>query len=569
MMCVVRAWVITALMLTVAISLIITVLATTGQQPTLYRSWTYSPISGVSEEYQVYRVAANGINYSRIIINIESVSGAPLSNASVTVYALTPYHIVPVGVYVGSRVAIPMNTPSIAYAVGRWVSWMLRSTWHSIQPGLYTALLVFITYQTPRGVYIKSFTIPYAPAPLYIGNETYVIMVNARINTTAPPNIPISQLKPAGPAVTKPLLELSNNTDKPGQLYDCMSQAPEYAPGSIASPAGFIALANCTGYNGTIPLLWISWGQNAYSELSRSEAQLYGEIYIQSSSSNQPFSLYSEELKMSNGLVIAYIAGVTFIPQTFNIGAPYLQWLGTFGVNFTGPGIYYLGVPGAYGMAQYQYWECNPGLSICTPTNQYYYYVVGLNTQNELINGIDTGNGPVTAILRFFNYYGLSSSTPVYVGCSVNDNGMLYFYFPNETSEKSIPYLTAEYVANIFNVPLIQAITSFTSAVKGNIIIDSIAESGSLSTWIQWFISIFLTLSQTMSTHHHYISPTYYYAVSVNLIRSNQYVYYNVIPSITYVSYNGRIYTMPIGIELNETRAGNQLAQGCPPKYHG
>lgn len=81
MMGMARARVITALMLTVVISLIITVLVTTGQQPTLYRSWTYSPIRDVSEEYQVYRVAANGINYSRIVINIESVSGAPLGNA--------------------------------------------------------------------------------------------------------------------------------------------------------------------------------------------------------------------------------------------------------------------------------------------------------------------------------------------------------------------------------------------------------------------------------------------------------------------------------------------------------
>ncbi len=75
---------------------------------------------------------------------------------------------------------------------------MLRSTWHSLQPGLYTALLVFVTYQTPRGVYIKAFTVPYAPASLYIGNESYLITVNVEINTSAPPNIPMNRLRLLG-----------------------------------------------------------------------------------------------------------------------------------------------------------------------------------------------------------------------------------------------------------------------------------------------------------------------------------------------------------------------------------
>ncbi|ADN51174.1 hypothetical protein [Vulcanisaeta distributa] len=568
----VRARVLTALMLALTISLIIMVLATTGQQPTLYRYWTYSPIKGVSEEYLVYKVTANGINYSRIVINIESINGKPLSNASVTVFALTPYHIVPVRVYAGSRVVIPMDTPSIAYAVDRWVSWMLRSTWHSIQPGLYTALLVFITYQTPRGVYIKSFTIPYAPAPLYIGNESYVIIINAKINTTAPPDIPISQLKPAGPAVAKPLLELSNNTDQPGQLYDCMSQSPEapvYAPGTIPTAYGYLALANCTGYNGTIPLLWVSWSQNVFNELSQSNAQLYGEIYIQSSSNNQPFSLYGEELKSSNGQVIAYVAGITFTPQSFDIGSPYLQWLGTFGTTFTGPGIYYLGVPGAYGMAQYQYWTCNPYFGTCTPTNQYYYYVVGLNVQSRLINGIDTGNGPVTAIFRFLNYYGLSLPTPKYVGCSVNNGGVPYFYFPNGTSETALPYLIAEYVANVFNVPLLQVMSALVSALEGGVIVETIVETGGLPTWAQWVINVLSDMGQLTNLQTYKTSYQLYYAVEVQL-SPGQYIYYNVVPGISYVNYNGQTYAVPTpGVELNETWAGGQLAQGCPPTYLG
>ncbi|WP_054844259.1 hypothetical protein [Vulcanisaeta souniana] len=63
----------------------------------------------------VYKVVANGINYSRIVMSIGSISGSSLSNASVTVFALTPYRIVPpVGLYEGSKVIIPMNTPGIA-----------------------------------------------------------------------------------------------------------------------------------------------------------------------------------------------------------------------------------------------------------------------------------------------------------------------------------------------------------------------------------------------------------------------------------------------------------------------
>lgn len=175
---------------------------------------------------------------------------------------------------------------------------MLRSTWHSIQPGLYTALLVFVTYQTPRGIYIKSFTVPYAPAPpLYIGNESYVITINAKINTAAPPDIPISQLKSVGPpAITKPTLVLTNNTDQPNQLYDCASQsteAPLYAPGTTPSAYGYLALANCTGYNGTIPLLWVSWSQRVINVLSGGTVNLG--LSIQSSYS-EPFSIYAEEL---------------------------------------------------------------------------------------------------------------------------------------------------------------------------------------------------------------------------------------------------------------------------------
>ena len=561
-----RARVITALMLTVAISLIITVLVTTGQQPTLYRFWTYSPIEGVSEEYQVYRVSANGINYSRIVINIESVSGASLSNASMTVYALTPYHIVPVGVYIGSRIVISMNTPSIAYAVNKWVSWMLRSTWHSIQPGLYTALLVFITYQTPRGVYIKSFTIPYAPAPLYIGNETYVITVNAQINTTAPPSIPISQLKPAGPAVTKPLLELSNNTDQPGQLYDCMSQAPEYTPGSVVSPGGYLALANCTGYNGTIPLLWISWSRNVRNTLSSVSLNIALSI---SASSSEPFDIYAEELKNSSGQVIADVIGSSFSSSSLQLQMP-LKSVGQLGSLPSN--IYYVGTPGAYGMAQYQYWYC-PDLNLHTgtcvsgyvPTNLYYYYVIGFNLQNNLMYGSDTGNGPVSAIFQFLSYYGLSLPTPEYVGCAVDEQGLYYFYFPNGTSIQN-GALISEYVANIFNAPLPQVTSALVSALEGGVIDETIVETGGLPTWAQWLTNVLSDMDQLTNMRQYYTTNTEYYAVSIGFTQNGQYVYYNVVPGVGYVNYNSQTYAVPMpGVELNETWAGGQQIQGCPP----
>ncbi|MGC8543634.1 MAG: hypothetical protein ACP5NQ_06800 [Vulcanisaeta sp.] len=551
-----------------AITLILIVMIVLGQQPMPYRYYTYAPVKGVSESFTIYKVTANGINYSRIIIGIESTNGLLLSNASVTVFALTPYHIVPVGLFEGSKIVIPMDTPGITYAINRWVSWMLRSTWHSLQPGLYTALLAFVTYQTPGGVYVKSFTIPYAPVPLYLGNESYVITVNVEINTTAPPNIPINELKVVGPAATKPVLVVTNNTDQPGQLYDCVSQSPEapvYAPGTVPTVYGYWALANCTGYNGTIPLLWVSWSQNVVNALSGGTVNLG--LNIQSSSS-EPFSLYSEELETSSGQVIADVVGSTFRQSSFYLYVPGVS-PGEFGVAVTGPGIYYIGAPGAYGMAQYQYWECNPDLGVCTPTNQYSYYVIGLNMQEQAVTGLDTGNGPVSAIFQFLNYYGLSLPTPVYSGCTVNSQGDYDFYFPNGTLEVNTP-LEAEYIANVFNVPLLEVISTLASAVTGGVVVEVIVETGGLPTWAQWLINVLSSMGQMTNLQQSGTTAPEYYYVWAQPSQSGRYVYYNVVPGISYVNYNGQTYAVPTpGVELNETWAGGEMAQGCPPTYIG
>ncbi|WP_054844260.1 hypothetical protein [Vulcanisaeta souniana] len=455
--------------------------------------------------------------------------------------------------------------------MNRWVSWMLRSTWHSIQPGLYTALLVFVTYQTPRGIYIKSFTVPYAPAPpLYIGNESYVITINAKINTAAPPDIPISQLKSVGPAITKPTLVLTNNTDQPNQLYDCASQsteAPLYAPGTTPSAYGYLALANCTGYNGTIPLLWVSWSQRVINVLSGGTVNLG--LSIQSSYS-EPFSIYAEELGKSNGQVIVNVIGSTFSSSSFYLYVPSAS-PGEFGVAVTRPGIYYIGALGAYAMAQYQFWECNPISGACEPTNQYYYYVIGLNTQEQAITDLDTGNGPVSAIFQFLNYYGLSLPTPAYAGCAINNGGIPYFYFPpNGTGITSYPYLIAQYVANVFNVSLTEVIFTLVSAVKDGVVVKTIIEVGGLPTWAQWLINVLSSMDQMTNLQQYEITIPEYYYVWAQPSHVGKYVYYNVVPGISYVNYNGQTYAVPTpGVELNETWAGGRLAQGCPPTYLG
>ncbi|WP_243668304.1 hypothetical protein [Vulcanisaeta sp. JCM 16161] len=452
--------------------------------------------------------------------------------------------------------------------MGRWVSWMLRGTWHSLQPGLYTALLVFVTYQTPRGVYVKAFTVPYAPASLYIGNESYLITVNVEINTSAPPNIPMNQLRAVGPAIRGPTLVLTNNTDQPGQLYDCVSQSPEaptYAPGTIPTVYGYFALANCTGYNGTIPLLWVSWSQSMVSALSGGTVNLG--LNIQSSSS-EPFSLYAEELETSGGQVIAYAVGSTYSSSSFYLYVPSTS-PGEFGVNIKGPGIYYIGAPGAYAMAQYQYWECNPNLGTCTPTNQYYYYAIGLNMQGQAVASLDTGNGPVSAIFQFLSYYGLSLPTPVYSGCTINNQGNYDFYFPNGTLEVNVP-LEAEYIANVFNVPILEVISTLASAVGGGVVVETIVETGGLPTWAQWLINVLSSMGQMTNLQQSGTTAPEYYYVWAQPSRIGQYVYYNVVPVISYVNYNGQTYAVPTpGVELNETWAGGQLAQGCPPTYLG
>ncbi|WP_054857579.1 hypothetical protein [Vulcanisaeta sp. JCM 16159] len=135
-------------------------------------------------------------------------------------------------------------------------------------------------------------------------------------------------------------------------------------------------------------------------------------LNIQSSSS-EPFSLYAEELETSSGQVIAYAVGSTYSSSSFYLYVPGTS-PGEFGVNIKGPGIYYIGAPGAYGMAQYQYWYCvdyDATAAECleyAPTNQYFYYVIGLNMQGQAVTGLDTGNGPVSAIFQFLSYYGLS-----------------------------------------------------------------------------------------------------------------------------------------------------------------
>ncbi|WP_252901175.1 hypothetical protein [Vulcanisaeta sp. JCM 14467] len=125
-------------------------------------------------------------------------------------------------------------------------------------------------------------------------------------------------------------------------------------------------------------------------------------------------------------------------------------------------------------------------------------------------------------------------------------------------------------MANIFNVPLLQVISALASALEGGVVVDTIVETGGLPTWAQWLTNVLSDMGQMTNLQQYYTTNTEYYAVSIGFTQSGQYVYYNVVPGISYVNYNGQTYAVPTpGVELNETWAGGQLAQGCPPTYLG
>ncbi len=338
-------------LLIAALSIVILILSYVGgAQPSPVRSLRLS--GGVVSYY----VSLGSVAPPGLVVRVYAVNGSRVYPvpAFVAVYGLTPRHIVPMMYGFGSVVNVPFNNSNWFFVASRWLLFNPSVNEYD------TSILVFVTYMDSETneSWIEAYSVPYNIGWVMNKGSIRYIVLTAYINLTNKP----FRIVPANPPIAQ---GNQSTTTGPYTAYNCSEQGP--SPPTLYE-ADYYPTLNCYGFQGPIPLTWVTWDQGITNEYKN-----YGLDLILQVDYSGTFTW--DATGYSNGFYTigpSYSANVNWYADVI-IGSDLAQ-----------PGTFYLAYNGAFALVNYTeyYYNIRTG-----------YVYVGNVAVSEVIS-VSTTSGP-------------------------------------------------------------------------------------------------------------------------------------------------------------------------------
>jgi hypothetical protein len=362
---------------------------------------------------------------------------------TISLFAITPRHMYTIGYYSGyGLVTVNLTGSLIRYIAGRWVS--------EFNGAFSPSLIAFITYGEGNRTWTVIATIPYNPGWV-INQKPVEITVNAYFSAVKPAIVmPIRAVDPrhvgslANAAIGN-IIRPSMLTPPPGgasgSVYgytyvgSCIGNSniappppPQNPPSCYGLQCYYWSLQQCSEFNGSIPLLFVGWSQNAIQSINgifidditgtaQSGSGLFGTLNNSGAlvlvGPTYTFSQsYIIESPIGSQVCIVYGPSLTFtegICPANNVGSPIYY--------VPSSGFFYIGLPGYVAYVAFQEYYSNGLYTI--PMNNWANGTepLSLLPSDFITVGnylfvypyIDVGNGSITGeftgILYLYNTY--------------------------------------------------------------------------------------------------------------------------------------------------------------------
>ena len=421
--------VVTVVMLIISI-VTIAILITVFAQPL-----SPNPVLTINtNEYQVYYYNITSLRKPILIVR-GYLNNNPVP-FTISLFALGNGHVYTVGYYYGvGLVNISLASKPIVSIAEETIKIMI-SNWNPPNV-VWPSILALITYfdKSTNETRTVIVTIPYDPTWV-INNVSMIISLNIDFNKVMPVKVEVARNYNATSTTNLP-------TDPYGFVgpYNCLgnSNVQNAAPSPIPAGAGvfYWQPRACAGFNGSVPILWVAWGKDAWNNNIGGGIVLSIGGYVQQGSglygvANVPGSrleVIGPTLQFSSNLPIyggyngynyvdnIYVNFVFSSSSSLSYSYPNLYYY----VN-KGPGFLYLGINGTLALIQFQeYYTDQYGFTY--PINEHANATAIINLLPGTIHnsilylwpGIDLGNGIMSFIMgQTAPRFNLISSSYVY-----------------------------------------------------------------------------------------------------------------------------------------------------------
>ncbi|WP_460172958.1 hypothetical protein [Vulcanisaeta sp. JCM 14467] len=366
----------TAVLLIAVLSVIMTIFIAVNAQPGPIESIKIS--NGMASYYaSVLPSASPGL-----IIRVYTINGSrvyPIPTF-ITVYGLTPGHVVPITYGFGPVIYVPFSNANWRFIISRWVSFNSDVNKYN------TSLLIFITYIdfTRNESWLVAFSVPYSVNWVMGRGDIRYIVLTAYVNLSAKPFrlIPIKRLS------TNQLTN-SLRADSAYTEYNCLEQGPIVAELGNG-PQMYKPVLYCYGFIGPIPLIWITWSKGIVREYEDYGIELALNImYL----GVFDWDAVSYENGMLSTIGTSYSAYMSWnVPiVTVDLGFGYNSYLAQ-------PGSFYFAYNGSLALINYTEYYYVDHVSYVYAGSTAISEVLNASSSNSLIGNLDYGNGPVSYI---------------------------------------------------------------------------------------------------------------------------------------------------------------------------